>query len=85
MLKNGIFLFSIFILFGCTYEGNNLKNYFSDPRTLIKDPHFADYKEKRDALESQYLSKEIEYADYVAKMNKLDETYAKEVKERNLN
>jgi len=73
----------IALLAGCTYEGTTLRDVFEDPRSLIKDSHFTDYKEKRDALESQYLSKEITYVEYVEKMNELDNKYSGEVKERN--
>lgn len=67
---------------GCSYEGQKLSAYFENPRALIKDPHFTTYKSKRDALERQYLSKEITYADYVKGMDRLDDTYAQEVQER---
>ncbi|MBF0483182.1 MAG: hypothetical protein HQL25_00600 [Candidatus Omnitrophica bacterium] len=67
---------------GCTYQGKKFSDYISDPRSIIKDPHFEQYKEERDALESQYLKKEISYADYIQKMKDLDMKYTKEVKER---
>ena len=81
MNKMLVFLMGIFLA-GCTYEG---KNYFEQPQYLIQDPHFSDYKEKRDALESKYLSKEITYADYLKQMKELDETYSKEVQAREAN
>lgn len=82
MVKKGLLVVLAVLLVGCTYEGQKLSTYFDSPRSLIKDPHFTSYKEKRDALESQYLQREISYADYVEKMDALDDSYAKEVKER---
>ena len=68
-------------LAGCTYEGN-LDNFLEDPRSIIQDPHFTDYQEKRDQLESDYLNKKITYVEYVEGMDELDAIYTKEVKER---
>lgn len=82
MVKKGLLVVLAILLVGCTYEGQKLSAYFESPRSLIKDPHFTNYKEKRDALESQYLQREISYADYVKGMDELDESYAKEVQER---
>jgi len=81
-MKKAILLISAVVLIGCTYEGEKLSTYLQHPRTFIKDPHFANYKDKRDDLESQYLKKELTYAEYVEKMDELDETYSKEVQER---
>ena len=67
---------------GCAYEGRALNDYIEQPQTIIQDPHFESYKEKRDALESQYLRKEIPYADYVQKTKELDDSYAKQVQKR---
>lgn len=83
MIKNVTILIFIFFTFGCTYEGRTLVDFLEDPRAIIKDPHFEEYKTKRDDLESQYLRKEITYAQYVEQMDELDERYAKEVQERN--
>lgn len=82
-MKNIMVICLALFMFGCTYEGSSLQGYIDDPRTIVKDPHFAGYKEKRDHLESQYLNKEITYADYVAAVDELDQTYNKEVQERN--
>lgn len=81
-MGKGILVVLALLLIGCTYEGTELKEYFKHPRTLIKDPLFVEYKEKRDVLESSYLRKEITYADYVKGMEDLDEIYDKEVQER---
>lgn len=78
----GVFLLSMVL--GCTYAGQQeLKEYWYDPKTWIKDPHFANYKQKRDELEEQYLQKNITYAEYLEKRTGLDEEYAREVEERN--
>ncbi len=82
MVKKLLLLFVAIALIGCAYEGQELKTYIKNPRWFIKDPHFANYKDKRNALESSYLNKELTYAEYVEEMNGLDETYAKEVQER---
>ena len=68
---------------GCVYEGKSLNEYFDNPREFIKDPHFETYQQRRDALESQYLNKEISYPEYVEGMETLDQKYAREVEERN--
>ena len=82
-MRRNILLLLVLILAGCTYQGAKLSSYFKNPRSFIQDPHFSKYKEKRDAIESQYLQREITYAQYVKEMDELDETYAKEVQERN--
>lgn len=78
MTKKLLFLVCMFALAGCSYGQNYLKN----PETFIRDPHFADYKEKRDDVEREYLHKEITYAEYLEQKGELDETYDKEVQER---
>jgi len=75
-------LFFLFLL-GCTYQGKPLSEYLEDPRSIIKDPHFAEYKDKRDQLEHLYLTNQISYADYVKQIDELDNIYTKEVNERN--
>ena len=79
MIKKNLLLFLIIILFGCAYG----QDYLDNPKSFIRDPHFTAYHEKRDNLELQYLRKEITYAEYVQQKDALDETYAKEVQERN--
>lgn len=80
-------LFLPFLFIGCTYAGEKpLDSYLKnpmDPATWIKDPHFENYKAKRDALESRYLAGKITYADYLDQRQALDDTYAREVAERN--
>ena len=64
-------------LFGYFYNSCPFNQF-----TVVEFVIFANYKEKRDALESQYLQREISYVDYVEGMDELDESYAKEVQER---
>lgn len=83
MNKKMMALCLIGVLAGCTYAGERtLGEYMHDPKTWIKDPHFANYKEKRDQLESQYLQKEISYSEYLEQRTALDDQYAREVRER---
>ncbi len=70
------------ISIGCSYEGKSIQSYLKDPRSIIQDPHFTSYQEKRGDLESQYLKKEIAYVDYVEQMDQLDQKYSQEVQER---
>ena len=81
-MKKVILFFIMVILAGCTYEGEKLKTYFEDPRTFIRDPHYSNYKQKRDNLESKYLNKEIAYSEYMEQMQNLDDTYSMEVQKR---
>jgi hypothetical protein len=82
-MKNIAWIVMIVVLFGCTYKGEKLETYVDEPATILKDPHFGHYKEERDALESQYLKKEIDYAVYTQKVEELDAKYNKEVDQRN--
>lgn len=84
-MKNIVLLLMVVLLVGCStyeYEGKSLGAYLENPGDILKDPHFAAYKEKRDVLESQYLREEIPYAVYVTKRQELDDQYNKEVLER---
>ncbi len=70
-----IMLVLIVALCGCSYGGDQFKS-------LVADPHFAQYKEKLDDLEHNRLAGTISYSEYVEKKKELDDTYAKEVEER---
>ncbi|MCD4779149.1 MAG: hypothetical protein K8S27_01165 [Candidatus Omnitrophica bacterium] len=75
MKKGAILIFLLLVSTpGCQYLEN--------PRTLIRDPHFAEYKKQRDELEREYLRKEIMYDDYILRRDELDNIYSKEVQER---
>lgn len=83
MFKKMILLFLVSVLAGCTYAGEReLSDYINEPATIVKDPHFANYKEKLDAIEKEYLEKKITYAQYLEQKTALDDQYTKEVKER---
>jgi hypothetical protein len=83
-MKKAVLLFFAAFLAGCSYAGEKkLDAYLIDPRTWVKDPHFAHYKEQRDTLESEYLQKNISYAEYLERRTGLDEQYAREVSGRN--
>jgi len=79
MIKRVLLFFCVLALFGCTYG----QDYLDNPQSFIRDPHFTEYKEKRDDLELQYLRKEITYAEYIEEKDGLDKTYEKEIQERN--
>jgi hypothetical protein len=82
-MKNIALIVMTVMLFGCAYKGENLETYVDEPANILKDPHYGHYKEERDALESQYLRKEIDYAVYTQKIEELDAKYNKEVDQRN--
>ena len=82
MKRTVIVLMGLIFAAGCSYKGEDLNTYLENPSQIIKDPHFSHYQEKRDSLESQYLSKEISYADYVKQLEELDDQYSKEVQDR---
>jgi hypothetical protein len=79
MTKKFFLFLTVLALCGCSYG----QDYLEDPGSLIRDPHFAAYQEKRDDLELRYLRKEITYAEYVEEKDALDQTYDKEIQERN--
>jgi len=81
-MKKIVFLILALFLVGCTYEGQSLQDYIQNPRSIIRDPHFTEYKEEREAIESQYLNKELTYAEYVEKMDVLEEQYTRDVQKR---
>ncbi len=83
MEKWGMMFLGI-LLVGCSYKGKSLESYVYDPASIIQDPHYTGYKEKRDSLESQYLRKEITYADYLKQVEELDGKYNGEVKNREM-
>ncbi len=74
MKKITVFLFALFF-FGCAYGGEQIE-------TLVKDPHYAQHREKLDTLEKSYLHGQISYSEYIAKKKQLEDDYDKQVKER---
>ncbi len=84
MFKKMILLSFASLILGCTYAGEReLSDYIDEPSVIVQDPHFANYKEKLDAVEKEYLEKKITYAQYLEQKAALDDQYNKEVKERN--
>ena len=81
-MKKTIALLLVLLCAGCTYEGKTFEDYMDDPGSILKDPHYGSYQEKRDALESQYLHKKITYPEYQEKLKALDDKYSQEVEER---
>ena len=77
-MKKSFVLACLVMFCGCSYGQNYLKN----PESFIRDPHFAEYKKNRDALESSYLKKELTYAEYIKQKDRVDDKYSKEVQER---
>ena len=77
------FIFGLLLLVvGCSYKGQNLETYVDEPQTILRDPHFANYQEARDHLESEYLQKKMTYGEYLEKKKELDDKYTKEVQKR---
>ncbi len=84
MHKKMMLLVLVSLIGGCTYAGEReLSDYIDEPATIVKDPHFGNYKDKLDALEKEYLEKKITYAQYLEQKAALDDQYNKEVEERN--
>lgn len=81
-MKKGFILLLFMCIVGCSNGGADFANYLENPRELIRDPHYSQYKADRDALESQYLHKEITYAEYMEQVRIIDDNYTKEVDER---
>jgi len=73
----------LLLFFVVAIAGGISCTYLENPETLIRDPHFAEYKQSRDDLEREYLQKKITYAEYLEQRRQLDEIYTKEVQERN--
>ena len=74
-MKKMTVVFMALFFFGCAYGGEQLE-------TLVRDPHYAQYQEKLDALEKSYLHEQISYSEYIDKKKQLEDVYDKEVKER---
>lgn len=81
-MKKYFIILAGLLLIGCSYQGKDLESYVNDPASIIQDPHYASYKDNKDAIESRYLRKEISYADYIKQTQELDDKYNQEVKSR---
>jgi hypothetical protein len=81
MKKIGIGLLMLSLL-GCSQGGAGFQSMIDDPRTILKDPHYAAYQQNLDDLERRYLRREITYVKYLEEKKQFDDTYDQEVKER---
>ena len=82
-MRKALSILASLAFLGCAYSGHTVQDIIDDPGSIMQDPDFAQYKEQRDALETQYLHKEITYADYKEKVEALDQKYNSGVEERN--
>ena len=82
-MKKIILSFLFFCLAGCSTGQEKLRTYLEEPEYLIKDPHFAAYKQQLDNLDREYyLEKKMTYVEYLEKKKEIDAQYEKEVKQR---
>lgn len=81
-MKNLIWLLSIGLLFGCTYDGKSLQSYWEEPKDILKDPHFAEYRTKRENLEREYLNRDITYSEYIEKRDAMEKEYERDIQRR---
>jgi len=77
MMKKSFLLIPLLIFLGCSYLQGDYD--IENPQSFFKDPHYLAYKDKRDALESLYLKKEISYSAYIEQRDALDSKYDQEV------
>ena len=75
-MNKGILLLLVLVFLGCSSSPTE------QFKTLVSDPHYAQYKQKLDDLEHQQLSGAIGYAEYLERKKQIDEDYTKEVQER---
>ena len=72
-------LLYLFFLSGCA---ERIESIVDDPGTILQDPGFAGYQQRLDALESQYLRKEMTYAEYLERKKAIDESYEQEIRKQ---
>lgn len=83
MMKKFFLVLLVLFFVGCSYAGKEpWHNYLHVPRTWLMDPHFAEYKKAREALELEHINGSCTYAVYQEKMKKLNEKYEREVQAR---
>ena len=69
-------LFLLLSVAGCnSFRSGEIKD-------LVTDPHFTEYQNNMDALESSYLKGEIKYPEYLDKKKKLEDTYTQQQKKQ---
>ncbi len=87
-MKRFLLIAAIVLASGCAYEKHNFESYVDHPGTIIKDPHYADYQEKMDALEEydpkRFVSRLIGYGDIQGLLEKakdsgMDESKAQKI------
>jgi hypothetical protein len=81
-MKKFLIVVFVFVLFGCAENQQRFRSYVDDPGTFLKDPHYAEYQENLNDLESSYLSKEISYSEYLKQKSQLDNDYERDVQRR---
>jgi hypothetical protein len=81
MKKIGIWFIMLSVL-GCSQGGTSFQSMMDEPQTILKDPHYASYQQKLEALEHRYLQREITYAEYLEQKKEIDNIYDQEVKKR---
>ncbi len=79
MKKIWVYCFILALLTGCSY---GMETIIDAPGVVLKDPHYAGHVKKMENLERRYLQKEINYAEYLEEKKRLEETYIREVRER---
>lgn len=82
-MKKFFLVLAVVLATGCSYPKHNFESYVDNPGEILKDPHYADYREKMDALESSYLQKKITYVEYQDKKKDLEDQYTDQVNKRN--
>ena len=81
-MKQGLIILFLVLLAGCAETTNRLESIVDDPGTILQDPGFANYQQKQDDLEKEYLQKKITYAEYLQRKNKIEEDYARDIKKQ---
>ena len=81
-MKNLWIVLFVFFVAGCASTTERLESMVDDPRTILQDPGFANYQQKLDDLEKQYLQKKITYAEYIEQKKKIEEDYSGEIQKQ---
>lgn len=81
-MKNILVVLLVVFFAGCAETSQRIDSIVDDPGTIFQDPDFAAYEQELNALEKQYLQKEITYAQYLEGRKQLEENYEREVKDQ---
>ena len=49
-MKKRLWIITALVMAGCSYQGEDVRNYLENPPSLIKDPHFSEHQRKLDEL-----------------------------------